>query len=183
MSRDGSVTSYKRGVTGSNPVAPTRSEGFGVPGPVGGEPSGGRRARLALPWRTLRSGAAGMAEMLFASRRTRTVHRRGLGGFQSAQLPRESYPTCRIRRPGGPERGRAGQVARWSRGQAVQGSLLLYVRGLPVDYRPAPGGSACAALGITSISTRGWSRCGGRTGPAHQDVRSRGARYGRRRSP
>jgi hypothetical protein len=39
-----------------------------------------------------------------------------------------------------------------------------WVRGLAVDYRPVPGGSAGAALGITSTSTRGWSRCGGWTG-------------------
>jgi hypothetical protein len=67
-----------------------------------------------------------------------------------ARLPGAGDPARRSRRSGGPERGSAGQAA----------------RGLAVDYRPAAGGSAGAVLGITSISTRGWSRCGARTGPA-----------------
>jgi hypothetical protein len=39
MFRDGSVTSYKRGATGSNPVAPTRSEGMLGGRSAHGEPS------------------------------------------------------------------------------------------------------------------------------------------------
>jgi hypothetical protein len=50
-SSDRKDTPYKRGVTGSNAVAPTRSEGCEAAQPLDGEPKSVRW----LPWRTLRS--------------------------------------------------------------------------------------------------------------------------------
>jgi hypothetical protein len=79
-----------------------------------------------------------------------------------AQLPRESYPTCRIRRSGGPERGSVGQAARWSRGQAVQGSvgraggvLCEKLVKAAADELPDDGG----ALAARTLCMRTWSCC------------------------
>ena len=81
-SSDGRIASYKRGVTGSNPVAPTRSEGLGFPVPLAGSQAegegpgwlsrGGRFGQAPRAWRRcylLRGGQE-------------PVHRRGLGRFQ-----------------------------------------------------------------------------------------------------
>jgi hypothetical protein len=63
---------YKRRVTGSNPVAPTRPEAIWcMAASRRGAKRGAKHVALAS-WRTLQAGAAGMAKMPSTSRRTRT---------------------------------------------------------------------------------------------------------------
>jgi len=100
-----------------------------------------------------------MAEMLFASRRTRTVHRRGLGGFQIAhnclvRVIRHAESDDLVgRNVAGLVRPPAGHEGRPSKALSVEQAEKLVKAAadeLP-DGRPgAPGPSA---------SVRTWSSC------------------------
>ena len=100
---------YKRGVTGSNPVAPTRSEGIWG----SWRRRGAKRGAKELPWllwRTLRSGAAGMAKMPSTSRRTRTGT-----SARSRSASARTGSACAGRSPGRPSR-RSGTSSGAARG-------------------------------------------------------------------
>ncbi len=132
---DGRVASYKRGVTGSNPVAPTRSEGVWGSRPRSAGSQTGAPALMAdaSVGRRRHTGSA------FAGRSWGRPSRRF--GTSSGLCTRSSTLGCRRRRVHGPGGGgglagaRAGPVRRPAGGRHTAGAGRHHRPGLPAPGR------------------------------------------------